>query len=140
LGVLYRSLNSWLCSFFLSLFTSFLIGPNNLLNTRFSKTLRLRSSLNVRDRVSHPYKTTGKTIVLYTLICVFLRSCHTWHKDFYRLCLEPYLVPSVSGVMRDVMWCEVWRNVVDVWRNVVDVWHNVVLWSAGRNTQTCRSK
>jgi hypothetical protein len=28
----------------------------------------------VRDQVSHPYKTTGKTIVPYTLIFVFLDS------------------------------------------------------------------
>jgi hypothetical protein len=28
----------------------------------------------VRDQVSHPYKTTGKTTVLYTLIFVFLDS------------------------------------------------------------------
>jgi hypothetical protein len=26
----------------------------------------------VRDQVSHPYKTTGKIILLYTLIFVFL--------------------------------------------------------------------
>jgi hypothetical protein len=28
----------------------------------------------VRDQVSHPYKTKGKIIVLYTLIFVFLDS------------------------------------------------------------------
>jgi hypothetical protein len=28
----------------------------------------------VRDQVSHPYKTTGKSIVLYILIFVFLDS------------------------------------------------------------------
>jgi hypothetical protein len=28
----------------------------------------------VRDQVSHPYRTTGKIIVLYTLIFVFLDS------------------------------------------------------------------
>jgi hypothetical protein len=28
----------------------------------------------VRDQVSYPYKTTGKIIVLYTLIFVFLDS------------------------------------------------------------------
>jgi hypothetical protein len=30
------------------------------------------SSLNVRNQISHPYKTTGKIIVLYILICIFL--------------------------------------------------------------------
>jgi hypothetical protein len=29
---------------------------------------------NVRDKVSHPYKTTGKIIVLYILILTFLDS------------------------------------------------------------------
>jgi hypothetical protein len=44
------------------------LGPNILLNTLFSNTLSLRSSLNVNDQVSHPYKTTGKIIVLYILV------------------------------------------------------------------------
>jgi hypothetical protein len=34
----------------------------------FSNTLSLCSSLNVRDQASHPYRTTGKIIVLYILI------------------------------------------------------------------------
>jgi hypothetical protein len=32
------------------------------------KTLNVCSSLDVRDQVSHPYKTTGKIIILYTFI------------------------------------------------------------------------
>jgi hypothetical protein len=36
----------------------------DILNTLFSNTLSLCSSLNVRDQVSHPYRTTGKIIVL----------------------------------------------------------------------------
>jgi polysaccharide pyruvyl transferase WcaK-like protein len=51
-----------------------LLGPNILLSTLFSNTLSLCSSLSVRDQVSHPYKITGKTTVLYTLIFVFLDS------------------------------------------------------------------
>jgi hypothetical protein len=50
--------------------TSSLFGPNILLNTLFSNI----PSLNVRDQVSHPYKTTGKIIVLYILIRTFLDS------------------------------------------------------------------
>jgi hypothetical protein len=34
-------------------------------------TLSLCSSLIVRDKVSHPYRTTGKIIVLYILIIMF---------------------------------------------------------------------
>jgi hypothetical protein len=42
--------------------TSCLLGQNIFLNTPFSKTLSLYSSLSVKDQVSHPYKTTGQTI------------------------------------------------------------------------------
>jgi hypothetical protein len=38
------------------------------------KTLRLRSSLNTRDQVSHPYRTTGKMIVFYIQIFMFLNN------------------------------------------------------------------
>ena len=48
-----------LCSFLHSPVTPSLLGPNILLNTLFSNTLSLRSSLIVSDQVSHPYKTTG---------------------------------------------------------------------------------
>jgi hypothetical protein len=67
-----RSLSSKLCSFLHSLLTSIVLGPNILLSTLFSHTLSLRSSLSVNDQVSHPYKTTGKVIVLYILIFTFL--------------------------------------------------------------------
>ena len=61
----YRSLSYSLCNFLQSLVTSSLLGPNIHLSTILSNTLSLRSSLNVSDQVSHPYKTTGKIIVLY---------------------------------------------------------------------------
>jgi hypothetical protein len=56
--------SSSLCNFLRSLITSSLLGPNVLLRTLFSNTLSLCSSLNVRDQVSHPYKTTGRIMVL----------------------------------------------------------------------------
>jgi len=59
LGDDYRSLSSSSCSFLHSLVTSFLLGPNILLNILFSNTLSLPSSLNVSAQVSHPYKITG---------------------------------------------------------------------------------
>jgi hypothetical protein len=45
--------------------TSSLFGPNIFLNTLFSNTLRVCSSANVGDQVSHPYKTTGKIVIVY---------------------------------------------------------------------------
>jgi hypothetical protein len=50
LGDGYRSLSSSLCSFLHSPVTSSLLGPNILLNTLFSNTLSLRSSLSVSDQ------------------------------------------------------------------------------------------
>ena len=58
-----------LCSFLHSPVTSSLLCLNILLSTIFSNTLSLRSSLNVSDQVSHPYKTTGK-IIVYDWSCV----------------------------------------------------------------------
>jgi hypothetical protein len=59
-----------LCSLLHSPVASSLLGPNILLSTLFSNTLSLCSSLSVRDQVPHPYKTSGKTTVLYSLIFV----------------------------------------------------------------------
>ena len=70
----YRSLGSSLCSFLHSPITSFHLGPNILLNTLFSNTLSPRSSLNVSDQVSHPYKTTATFTVLYIFIFKCLDS------------------------------------------------------------------
>src|SRR5215510_5969432 len=63
----HRSFRSSLCNFLHSPVTSSLLDPNTLLNALFSNTLSLCSSLNVSDQVSHPYKTTGRIIVLYIL-------------------------------------------------------------------------
>jgi hypothetical protein len=48
--------------------------PDILLSTLISKNLSLCSSLNVIDQVSHPYRTTGKIIVLYILMFKFFNS------------------------------------------------------------------
>ena len=70
----YRSLISSVCSFLHYPVTPSILGPNIQLNTLFSNTLILRSSLNVSDQVLHPYKTTRKIIILYILIFIFLDS------------------------------------------------------------------
>ena len=56
----YRSLSSSLYNFSYSPLTLSLLGPNILLSTLFSYTLSLRSSLNMSNHVSHPYKITNK--------------------------------------------------------------------------------
>jgi hypothetical protein len=68
MGEEYRLWSSLLWSLLHSPVTSSLLGPNILLNTVFSNTLSLRSSLNVNDQLTHPYKTTDKIIVLFILI------------------------------------------------------------------------
>ena len=73
-GEQYRSLSYSLFSFLQSPVTLSPLDPNIPLNTLFSNTLSLRSSLSLSDRVSHPYKTTGKIIVLYILLFKFLDS------------------------------------------------------------------
>ena len=64
LGEEYRSFSASLCNLLHSPVTSSLLGPNILLNTMFSNTLSFLSSRNVNDQVSHPYKITGKIIVI----------------------------------------------------------------------------
>jgi hypothetical protein len=75
LGEEYRSLSSSLCTFLHYPVNSSLLGSNILLSTLFSNTLSLRSSLDVSNQVSHPYRTTGKIIVLYM-------QCHSRPRIF----------------------------------------------------------
>jgi hypothetical protein len=49
------------------------LSPSILLSTLFSKKLNPHPSLTVRERVSHSYKTTGKIILPYILIFIFLQ-------------------------------------------------------------------
>jgi hypothetical protein len=60
-----------LCNFLQPTITSHFFGPNILLNTLFSNTISLCSSLNVTHQVSYPYKTAGKMMVSYVSILSF---------------------------------------------------------------------
>ena len=84
LGDQYRSFSSSLCNLLHSPVTSSLLGPNILLNTMFSNTLSFLSSRKVSGQVSHPYKITGKIIVLYILIFKVLDR----NREDKRFCTE----------------------------------------------------
>ena len=73
-GEVYRSLSPSLFSYLHSNLTSYFLGVNSLLSALFWYTLSLRFSLSVSDQDSHPYKTTGKLIVLCILLFIFLYS------------------------------------------------------------------
>jgi hypothetical protein len=92
----YRSLSLLLCSLIHAPVTSSLLGPNIFLGALFSNTLSIRSSLNVSDQVSHPYKTTGKTTFLYTLIFIFFDRKTGRQKILHRTLP---MLPLVGGIM-----------------------------------------
>jgi hypothetical protein len=50
------------------------MSQNILLSALFSNSLSLCFSIIVREQVPHPYKTTGKIIVLYISIFMFVDS------------------------------------------------------------------
>ena len=60
IGEEYRSRSSSLCSLLHSTVTSSFAGPCMFLIALLLNILKLRSSLNVRDQVSHPCKKTSK--------------------------------------------------------------------------------
>jgi hypothetical protein len=75
LGEGYRSFSYSLRCFLHSPVTSPLLGPNILLSTLFSKTLSLRSFLNVSDQVSHPYREVISHLTLRLKWTYFKNTC-----------------------------------------------------------------
>ena len=84
-GEEYRSLSSSLYSFPHSHIILSLLGPNILLSTLFTNTLSLRSSLNVNDQFSHPYKAKSKTILLYILTFIYFGKQTGRQNIFHRI-------------------------------------------------------
>ena len=111
----YRSLNFSLCSFLHSAVTSSLLGSYIPLDTLFLNTLSLRSSLNVSDQVSCPYKTTGKIIVLYILIFYIFRlqtedkrSCTERQQAFPEF-VSKILTQGIKITTRAKLHFPIWR-------------------------------
>jgi hypothetical protein len=73
LGEEYKSRSSSLCRFLHPLVTSSLFGPISS-SASCSQTPSVYVSPFVRDQISHPYRTTGKIIVLCILIFKFFDS------------------------------------------------------------------
>jgi hypothetical protein len=93
LGEEYKLWSSSLCSFLHPATTPSLFSPNILLSSLYSNTLSLCYSHNVRDQVSHPYKTRGKIIVLSIITFTFLDS----RREDKRVCLD-WTVASITRI------------------------------------------
>jgi hypothetical protein len=115
IGEEYKLWSSSLCSFLQPPVTPFLFDPNILLNTLFSNTLSLCSSLNVRDQVSHPFRTTGKIMVVYILIFMLLDSRRKdkmfwaeWSKKFW----EEVITYFPFSILHNMDHIETWHPTV----------------------------
>ena len=98
LGEEYRLFSSSLCNFFHFPVTSSVLGPNILLNTLFSNTFSLRSSLNVSDQVSHPYKTTGKIIVIILYVFDIILNLMVWAYHIFLWSCKMQCQPQTRNV------------------------------------------
>jgi hypothetical protein len=96
----YRSLSSSLCSLLQSPVASSLLGPNILLNTLFSNTLSLCSSLSARDQVSHPYFSVKQTLIETQPVCklcvavkkrTFTIRCHMQGSGYRKICTHTFI-------------------------------------------------
>ena len=82
---------------------SSLLCPNIRIKILFSNTLRLNSSLNIRDQVSQPYSENGSIIFLCDFIFKFFERSRA------KYCTIKILVP---GQVNLLPWCK--RNQIHV--------------------------
>jgi hypothetical protein len=117
--------------FFQPPITSLLFGPYILLSILLSNTFSLCSSLNVREQVPHPYRTTGHIVVLCILIFTFINSRHEdklfWTRKYLNVkemkfvCVLPPVrvtdefTASQPTIYQSVMWQATrWTRVVQI--------------------------
>jgi hypothetical protein len=144
-GEEYKLWRSSLCSFLQPPVTSSLFGPNILLNTLFSYTLSLCSSLNVRDQVSHPHRNTGKNYQLSTLIKIIKHSLNIhiyemstclWNWPFKRnLTKSDFIWQKIDGCSKRgyfISRCHLWKSFANE--------NNILIWNSSLNNDKFRSK
>ena len=126
LGEEYKSFSSSLYNLLHSPVTSSLLGPNILLNTMFSNTLSFLSCRNVSDQVSHPYKTTGKTLdalisqIYFEIKLYMFRTVNTaHHQEFFTVhTAMVYVIQLVSRPVWHIpLLCVQWKTPDDGQRN-----------------------
>jgi hypothetical protein len=102
----------WIFSLYHSITSSYL-APNIFLSTVFSDTLSPCSSLNVKDQISHPYKTTGKNTILHILISIFpdFKNLAVWLQFIY-----PYAQNSLTFKVRK------WRHLHFLQQHSITPW------------------
>ena len=119
----YRSWSSSLCSLLNSLVTSSILGWNISLSTIFSNTLSLSFylpkyhiktfslyfSLNLSDRVSYPYKTSGKIVCVYYNLYIYIYRLQSERQNILH-----WMKASITWIQSaTVNWNSEWTKILE---------------------------